>query len=164
MQYRIDETNELEDIFLKSREENQEKFKGLENLSYIYTWRDKERFDKESGKLIVASVSKITNRDRDLYNHDVRIEVDENVWSTLTTEDKKKVAFHELLHVRIEICEESNQIKVDKEGRVCFKLKSHDLSIERFEDELKKYGLSEEEDTIRRYLNKVYKKINKKDK
>jgi DNA-binding MarR family transcriptional regulator len=43
------------------------------------------------------------------------------------------------------------------DGRLCFYMLPHDLDIRRFRDELMRYGLSEEENEIRKFLNKVFK-------
>jgi hypothetical protein len=48
---------------------------------------------------------------------------------------------------------------MDSEERICFHMKEHDLVIKRFKKELKKFGLSDEEEEIFDFLKRVDKKF-----
>lgn len=48
----------------------------------------------------------------------------------------------------------------DKDNRIMFSLVDHDIDIRRFKSEMLLYGLSEYENGIRKYLNKIYKERN----
>ena len=160
MKYHIDDTGKIKKVFERVLEEYYEK---LKILKFAYVFRDKEKFD--DGRLIAAEVGKLSNKDRDLWGYDVRVEVDEENWVKLDKEQKEKLAYHELMHVELEYDvdkdsgEETDDIKIDNEDRICFHMKPHDLCIIRFKKELKKYGLSEAEEEVLDFLKRVDKKF-----
>lgn len=115
--------------------------------------------DSEGG-LIAAEVSKVSNRDRDLYGFDIRVEVDTEYWKKCLKEEKFKLAYHELSHISpvfVTAGDPDSGIKEDKEGRLKYKLLQHDIVIKRFKAELEEFGLSKEEERMRRTLNKIAK-------
>lgn len=135
-------------------------------LNILYVWRIGEKFD--DGKRVYAEVFKLSNRDRDIYGYDARIEVDAELWPTLTKQQKVRIADHELMHIMIERegeldddIEENSEddtrdFRYDKEGRLCFHLVPHDVDIRRFTAEIMEYGLEEGEDELRKFLNTAY--------
>jgi hypothetical protein len=166
MRYEIDESRSIEKALNYVMRRQHDVLISAE-LRFLCIWRLDPKFD--DGKLIMAEVSKMSNRDRDIYGSDVRLEVDKTTWDTLSKEDKIKVIDHELMHIALERVgelpegheengpEDDRDFKYDKDGRLCFYMLPHDLDIRRFRDELMRYGLSEEENEIRKFLNKVFK-------
>lgn len=162
MKLTIDKTGKLEKTFNKVVEKH---FEELSVLKFVYAWRDKEKLDEE-GIPILAEVFKLPTKDRDLWNYDVRIEVDEERWQEKEKDEKRKVAYHELLHIILEYDEADPEkdrpvktLKMDSENRVCFFITPHDIVIKRFEKEMRRYGLSDHEESVRRFLNKIHKKF-----
>ena len=175
MKFTIDKKGKVEKLYKKVIDMY---FPKLSVLEFIFVWRDKEKYNE--GQLVVAETTKLSNRDRDLFGFDVRIETDEDNWPLLSENDKIKIAFHELSHIQLEYNKkkdnideddesdedsEDNEIedvsaqniKYDKEGRVSFHLKNHDLILKRFEAELWEFGLSRDEKNMLNLLNKVKK-------
>lgn len=164
MKFTIDEAGKIKKVFDKVIDEHYEE---LRVLKIVYVWRDTDKFD--DGQPIAAEVCKLSNKDRDLWGYDVRIEVAENIWTQLDKDAKYKLAYHELHHIELEYAidkesgEETSDIKMDSDERVCFYIKNHDLIIKRFRKELKKFGLSEAEEEILDFLKRVDRKFNKKE-
>jgi len=165
----IDKSDEIELRFTKVMTKF---FPEFEALKFIYVWRMEPKYTEED-QIVVASVTKMSNKDRDLWGYDVKVEVDKEAWSTMTMSDRLKTAFHELLHIKL-LYEESEEetetekarvkdktknIKLDKDDRVCFYMEGHDLVLNRFKRELQKFGLSSQEEEMRQFLNKVHKKF-----
>lgn len=162
MRFIKDKTGQLNKYFSKLIEDY---FPELKALNFLYCWYDKSRYDDEN-QLIVASVRKIGNRDRDLFGYDVCIEADMEHWDSIAEDDQFKIAYHELLHIKLEYVdvneeedtEVEQEVKVDKDGRICFYIDSHDIVLKRFKTELKIFGLSADEEKVRRFLNAVHKR------
>jgi len=164
MKFTIDETGKIKKVFEAVLEEY---FEKLKILKFVYVWRDSEKFN--DGQLIVAEVFKLSNKDRDLWGYDVRIEVFEDYWTKLDKEEKRRLAYHELTHVELEYDvdkesgEDTDDVKIDSEDRICFHMVDHDLVIKRFRKELKKFGLSGEEEEILDFLKRIDKKFHAKE-
>lgn len=154
-------------------------------LNFLCVWRDKEKIHE--GKLVLAEVYKLPNKTRDVFGYDVMLEVDSNYWNSASSEERKKLIVHEGLHIVVEYeldnSEEkpkeekkpktSQEIlesyladdtpvgnpKLDKGGRILYHLVPHSVSVERFHKELLIYGLSEEEEALRQFLNYVHKNV-----
>lgn len=160
MKFTVDETGKLKRVFSDVIDEY---FPKLKILKFIYVWRDSEKFD--DGQLIAAEVFKLSNRDRDLWGFDVRVEIDEAFWTKQSKEDKKKLVYHELSHIQLDMevdkdtGEETDEVKTDAEDRISFFIVNHDLVLRRFKRELKKFGLSETEREILEFLQRIDKKF-----
>lgn len=182
MQFQKDKTGELDKavryIIRKFRPD-------LDALEFICVWRDKEKI--VDGKLVLAEVMKLSNKNRDIFGYDVMLEVDENAWASMSTPEKKKLIFHELQHIQLdheggeEIKEDTpkepekiemtaqamfekmisqedyipGDPKEDKQGRISFSIMPHNINTPRFTQELLHFGLSEEEEALRLFLNHV---------
>lgn len=134
-------------------------FPALANYTFLYLFREGEKLDSEEN-LILAEVSKISPRDRDIYGFDIRVEVYVEYWNEATNKEKLKLAYHELCHIEPIFVKEDDpdsEIKEDKEGRLKYKLIKHDVVIRRFSKELEKFGLSEQEEKLRKMLNSINK-------
>jgi len=160
VKFTIDETGKIKKVFERVIEEHYEK---LKILKFVYVWRDTEKMD--DGQVVHAEVFKLSNKDRDLWGYDVRVEVDENNWVKLDREHKERLAWHELYHIELEYevdkesKEETEDVRIDSEDRICFHCKTHDLIIRRFKKELKKFGLSEDEEEVLDFLKRIDKKF-----
>lgn len=158
MQYTIDKSKGLEGIFEKIFTRY---FPQLKILNFLYTWRSKEKFVDD--QIVLAEVFKMSPRDRDLWGFDVRVEIFEDTWTTSNHKTRCKLAYHEICHIELLFKKgkekKKKNVKVDKEGRICFKIKSHDVALKRFVSELKVFGLEEDENKIRKFLNKVHKRV-----
>lgn len=161
MKFTIDKTGRLEKLFQKMIRKH---FPSLNNLEFVFVWRDKEKYT--DGQLVMAETSKLSARDRDLFGFDVRIEIDENNFPLLNGAGKRKVVFHELEHIVIDYEFQSrdsddegevnpNQMKYDREGRLSFHVREHDLVLKRFESELWEFGLSDDEHRILNLLSQI---------
>ena len=181
MRYKQDKTGQLDKLYNRIMKKH---FPELSVLEFVFVWRDKEKY--QEGQLIMAETSKLTNRDRDLFGFDVRIETDESNWDLISSKEQRKTAYHELSHIVLErekgsveseeddLAEREDDeenpipqdIKYDKEGRVCFRLREHTMVMKRFEEELWEFGLSEDEDNMLRLLERIrdYHDSNKKEK
>lgn len=153
MKFIKDESGSLEEEFdfVKDRF-----YSELDELKFLYVWRDSEKFD-DDGMIIYAEVRKLSNRDRDIFGYDVAIEVWKDGWKKANKDERNKIIFHELRHIKIDEDEETGEIKYDKDDRVKYSLIPHDIVIRRFTEDLRKFGLSEQEDNIRVFLNSVHK-------
>ena len=163
MKFTVDESGKVKKTFEAVIEEY---FEKLKILKFVYVWRDGEKYS--DGQLIVAEIFKLSNKDRDLWSYDVRVEVDQMHWAKLDKEERRRLAYHELQHVELEYDvdkesgEDTDDIKMDSEERVCFHMRDHDLVIRRFRKELKKYGLSGEEEEMLDFLTRIDKKFHSK--
>ena len=154
MKYTQDE-KELKELFESIVDEQ---FPILDNFNFIYVWRDSSKYDGDNA-LIIASVHKLPNQQRDIFKVDIRVEVDEEAWLETSDVVKYEIAFHELLHISPELIDKKDEdsgIKEDKHGRLMFSLVPHDIVIKRFKTELLKFGLDKDMKKIRLFLNKVY--------
>src|SRR5574343_132163 len=143
MKFTIDETGKIKKVFEEVMEQY---FESLKVLQFVYVWRDGDKFD--DGRPIAAEVFKLSNKDRDLWGYDVRVEVADVIWAKYDKEEKRRLAYHELLHIELEYevdkesGEATDDINTDSEDRTCFYMNDHDLVIKRFRKEIKKFGLS----------------------
>lgn len=151
----------------------------LECLEFLCAWREEKWQD---GMLVMAEIQKLSPKYRDTLGYDVILTVDMNAWKECSKEEKKKLIFHELSHIRLEydgekqedkenwsakeifesMLEEtvpSGDPKEDKAGRIIVKCVPHSLQIMRFKEELLLFGLSPSEEAIRQFLNYVHKKV-----
>lgn len=160
MKFTIDETGKIKKVFEEVMEQY---FEPLKVLQFVYVWRDGDKFD--DGRPIAAEVFKLSNKDRDLWGYDVRVEVADVIWAKYDKEEKRRLAYHELLHIELEYevdkesGEATDDIKTDSEDRTCFYMNDHDLVIKRFRKEIKKFGLSGEEEEILDFLKRIDKKF-----
>jgi hypothetical protein len=148
MKFELD-TGEIRKVYYSVIDEY---FPFLQCLNFLFVVRDKERFSE--GQLVIADTTKLSNRDRDLFGFDVRIETDINYWSKTT--NQSKIAYHELCHIEVEL--EDDETPKIKDDRVVFHITPHDLCLKRFISELKLYGLTKDEEKIYRILRKIRKK------
>ena len=153
MKFTHDDSGELKEYFesVIARE-----FEELKFLNFVYVWCEDERTDDDN-RVIVCMVRKIGNRDRDIFGYDIAVEASQEEWDKLTEDDKFRIAFHECLHVHVKTIMNDKKIepKRDKNGRVSFSIKEHDISLKRFKEELIKFGLSGEEKKVLHFLSKV---------
>ncbi len=167
--YENDESGEIAKFFEKVIAKNEE-HKDKSNLNFLYAFRSEPKFEGTAS--LISDSKKLPNRDRDLFDYDVRVEICEQTWENMSSKDKMRIAYHELCHIKLEYAgdDESGElikgglgrIKTDKEGRICFNIVDHDIKIGGFKNEYKIFGISDEEISILKALSKIRKKLNKK--
>ena len=141
-----DDTGVIEEVYIKCI---QNEFKNLNKaLKFIYAFRTDPKF--KEGQVVVASVTKMSPKLRDLFGVDVVVEVCKTCWDKQTKKERYRTAYHELKHVEVVLKNDNkgitkSNIKLDNEGRVKFKMCPHDFQLKRFADELVKFGLSDNE-------------------
>ncbi len=178
MKFFKDKTGTLKKYFKPVIEEY---FPHLDCLNFLFLFREGERFDDE-GRTILASCRKLNNRDRDTFNFDCAIEVDFDIWEELSSKRRVKLAFHELNHVKLdydvksqkkeeedEDSDDTNSVddldlepSLDKEGRIKFSIRPHDINVNKFKADLEMFGLETDDDDLLKLLKKVKKSKKKK--
>lgn len=97
MQFKKDKSGKLEKLV------NQiiDKYRpDLKCLNFLCVWRYKEKIT--DGRLVLAEVFKLSNKNRDVFDYDVLLEVDQNAFKSSSAEERKQLIFHELEHVVVE--------------------------------------------------------------
>lgn len=133
-------------------------------LRFLTTWRYKEKLD--DGKVVEAEVFKMSPRDRDIFGYDVRLEIYSQTWHEMSKAEKIQTLYHELRHIQLNysgVDEEGNpaDVKLDKQGRISFKIVPHDIDFRRFHDELDLFGLLGDEKELITHLYKISRKSTK---
>jgi hypothetical protein len=115
------------------------KFPELAELRVGLLWKRGLKADKE-GKLVLARVYKVGDRDKLLNKLDVIIEMNQEWWLNPSTTELNKdvVIFHELCHVKISLGEDGEP-KKDENGCFIIYLAKHDL--EEFNRVVEEYGI-----------------------
>jgi hypothetical protein len=148
--YWKDDKGDLEKIFKPLIEKH---FPNLTQAQFIYTYHDKPTFDDE-GEPIAAFARKIPNKERDIYGPDFEISVFQEYWITLSDKQKRRLAYHELLHPRIEMeDEDSDTPALDDNGRLITWIEPHDLVIKTFKQEIEVFGLSKGDVKVAEFLS-----------
>lgn len=127
-------------------------------LRFLTTWRYKEKLD--DGKVVEAEVFKMSPRDRDIFGYDVRLEIYSQTWHEMSKIEKIQTLYHELRHVQLNysgVDEDGKpvDVKLDKQGRISFKIVPHDIDFRRFHDELDLFGLMGSEKELITHLYKI---------
>lgn len=133
-------------------------------LRFLTTWRYKEKLD--DGKVVEAEVFKMSPRDRDIFGYDVRLEIYSQTWHEMSKIEKIQTLYHELRHIQLNylgVDADGNpvDVKLDKQGRISFKIVPHDIDFRRFHDELDLFGLLGDEKELITHLYKISRKSTK---
>jgi len=145
-----DTTGELELIaktFIKTE------MQALRGIRFQYAWRSPAR--KKHGKPVYGECRKCSTRERDLFSRDVLIVIAQPTWLQFNKKQKQKLIWHELYHVDVPL-QDTLEPEVDDRGRIKFYIRKHDCNLERFYDELTRFGPDAEERTAIRRLSKIY--------
>lgn len=131
-----------------------EEFRALRSLRFVFAWRDPARILR--GRPIFGEVKKCATRERDLFQKDVLIIVARPIWREFNQKQRLKLMWHELYHVDVPL-QDTLEPAQDDRGRIKLYIKKHDCNLERFYDELERFGPDAEERTVIKRLSKIYK-------
>jgi hypothetical protein len=95
----------------------------------------------EANQVRAAYARKASKYEQDVFGFDFEISVCEDVWDKLDAENRDRIVYHELLHCRVDL-DAANRVCLDKEDRPVTWLEEHDLSLNTFQKEIEKFGLS----------------------
>jgi hypothetical protein len=128
-------------------------FISLKKLSILYAWVDPPEEQASTGRILEGQVRKLTPRERDFFGFDIAIVVAESLWLQKTAQECQKLMWHELNHIQLDDdFDEPQGLALDKAGRIVIKLRKHDLNLERFDGELRKFGVDEGE---KRFIDRL---------
>ena len=133
----------------------------LKHLNILFVWKEGKPSTDEDSRPIVACATVLPKKIRDLFGFDVSVEVNEDIWTRLTSDWKYRVCWHELRHFSVEMDEETHQPIRDKDGRILVHTKSHNIVVKTFKEEIEKFGVEVEEMDLFRYLKSVLKRVKK---
>lgn len=158
-----DKKGELAKIARKVLRQNKS-FRVLKKIEILWVWRlgETPRYDDE-GNLVAAQTRKLPNRERDLYGFDVEVEVFKQTWRKRGMKAKRRLIYHELRHIEVEVGE-NFKVNYDDDGRIIINIVPHDVYVATFEDEIKKYGLAGHDVNQALVLSKALRKLHEKKK
>jgi len=130
-----DVINLAQDIIVKDSA-----FKLLKNVKIYFAFRHKPKF-KKSGEMVLGECIKIPAKYRDLFHFDFLIEIFKPFWLESSEEQKRRLLWHELFHCGVEV-NSAWDLVLDDCGRVKIFINPHDIEVEAFEEEIKKFGLT----------------------
>lgn len=90
------------------------------------------------GRLKLGQCKRATDLDRDLHHFDFVILVNTQAWERLSEEQREAVLDHELCHIAL-ARDSDGEVKKDERGRVCWRLRKHD--VEEFTAIIERRGL-----------------------
>lgn len=132
-----------------------EHFPHLKQVKILYCFRNKPR-NGDDGTIIAGMARVLPAKLQDLWGYQAEIELARPVWEAMSTSRKRRLLWHELRHLQVEIDDEENPIE-DKDGRVSLYCDDHDVHIKTFSDELRLFGLEKSDIKVLRTLYKIYK-------
>jgi len=132
-------------------------FPTLTNLRILYAWRHPTRYDQRRGVFVWGEARKLPIQQRDLFGYDCAVVLSRDKWKELNRLQRHKLVWHELNHFDVPLDEASRPVEDDL-GRIKFRLRHHDLNIERFEAEIEKFGPDTEEKIKMRTISKLYRR------
>ena len=89
------------------------------------------------GKFVLGWAKKATDLDREFSEHDLLVILNRDAWDDLSLAQREALIDHELSHFAV-IEKEGAPVR-DERGRVCYRLRKHDL--EEFRDVVARHGL-----------------------
>lgn len=107
----------------------------LEQLNFIIMWRYNNKMDKD-GYIFINDITKSSDKVRELYEHDVIIGINKDIWEML--EQHERGAVIDTLLERITInCNKNGDPKEDDRSRILYRLRKseivcHDTIYRRF--------------------------------
>lgn len=139
-----DETGELEKI---AKEMIPYEFPLVDEVDtrILYAWVDPPEEDVPNDRIIAGKTHRLGARDRDLYGYDIAIVIAHSLWQDKDANAKRKLMWHELNHIAVVEDPKKGGFKVDPQGRIMYKLREHDLNLERFAGEIIKFGADDGE-------------------
>ncbi len=93
----------------------------LDDLNYVLMWRHNVKPDQD-GYIILAEVSKSSDKMRELRPHDVIIGINKAAWSWLSEVQKRLVVDYQLERI-VQCLDKEDQPKEDDRSRLVYRLK-----------------------------------------
>lgn len=149
-----DETGELEKV---AKDLIPDEFPLIDEVEtrILYAWVDPPEEDVANDRIIEGKTRRLTARDRDLYGYDLVIVIAQSLWEDKDANARKKLMWHELNHIMVVEDPKKGGFKVDPQGRIVYKLRKHDLNLERFAGEIIKFGADQGERAYIDTLNEI---------
>ena len=152
-----DKSGELEKLATSVLSEDGDDLGRLDTIKILYAWRDPPRYDQARARLVRGEAKKLSTRERDLFGYDACVIMAQKVWKELSESQRRRLMWHELYHIEVQL-DHSGEPDLDDHGRIKIRLRRHDLNMERFSEELEKFGFEAEEKVATKKLIKIYRK------
>lgn len=146
----VDPDGELKKLFEEVIAKEEDLLHLLQSDARIlYTYRNNAMHDDE-GEPIAAYAKSLGNRERDLYGFDFEINVFEEYWTELSSDQQYRLAHHELMHCKVEM--EDGEPVTDDYNRLSIWIEPHDVVIKTFSKEIEIYGLGHDDMKVAKFL------------
>lgn len=137
-----------------------EKLEPIRCLTIGYIFRSK--FKKNSEKMPILATTKICSaKDHAKNGEDVEIEIAEDVWMACTREQKKRILWHELKHIVVEMDPKTKEPMYKASGRISVKLRPHDLVMASFLEEIHTFGPTESQMGLFKSIGTIMRRVKK---
>lgn len=163
IRYYKDKTGKLKkfaDKIIKSEKD----YLPLKHLEILFVWREGKPKRDPDGGWIAAEASVLSARNRDIFGFDAQIEVSIAIWDTLSPEWRRRLIWHELRHLEVEMEGDGSGKLVparDKAGRIVISLVPHDISLRTFKAEIDKFGIDTDDLETFRFITSRYRQVRK---
>lgn len=136
-----------------------EHFPNLKHIKILYVMRAKPK-PGEDDTIIAGTARVLPAKMVDIYGFNAEIELAKPVWDAMDAKQKRRLLWHELRHLQVEVGDDDEPI-LDKDGRISVHCDSHDISMKTFSDELRLFGLQSSDIKVLRTLAKIYRAYKK---
>lgn len=134
----------------------------LEKVRILYTFRSVPKAGEGEGLAVAGEAKPLPAKVRDLFGWDAEICLAHPIWNALDDTGKKRLLWHELNHLEVEMVtreedgEEVEEPKRDKDGRIIITTRKHDISLASFGAEYRLFGLTEHDLDVLKTVNQIY--------
>lgn len=123
--WQIIEEQELYNFVAELLEKYHRGKESIEEVNYVLMWRHNVKMDQD-GYVLLASITKSSDQNRELRPHDVIIGINKDAWSIL--EDHHKAAVIDAQLERIAVCtDKDDNPKEDDRSRTIFRLRRQEV-------------------------------------
>lgn len=137
------DNGELEAVFTKVKERYFED-DPINEAVIKYVFFEAPKKDR-LGKVMLGEARIPTKRERDLFGPlDFYISIYYDYWAEADLKDKIRLAWHELHHCVV-VTNKKGDVAYDDQGRLKVKIRPHDIVMEFFGEEIKRFGLPNDE-------------------
>lgn len=131
-------------------------FPQLKCLNILYVFRGKPK-NADDGMITAGEVRILPAKIQDLYHYNAEIELARPIWEAMNLSQRKRLIWHELRHLKVEMGEDDKTPATDKDGRISCYCEDHDLVMRTFSQELRQFGLERSHLKILKTLYNIYK-------
>lgn len=156
LKFEKDPTGRLSRFFEKIRTRY---FPYLAPARIHYVFRSTVKVDDE-GFTVIGEARKLSNHDRDLYGYDFEICMYKETWRHASDRLKERYAWHELNHLIVKWDEDGP--KRDKADRIVINIKTHDIVLKTFMEEIELFGPTKEESAAIKKIQSYRRKIKRR--